>query len=338
MNKSKLNNKIIRLPYEYMETESYEKGFAEYYQKYIVPLAIKYEEKRIKNQIKNRINIAIAVIAGFAGISFFAKFVVPKLVVHSSRGKGNILLIPPILSWWFFVRRPKRKYFTALKKDIIPLVLKFLGDFNYQASGYLSSEIIGTHTGYYEAINIFPCEDIISYRKKEFYCRIIERTFWDLNKSVGNVFLYFEFADNSGLDIVIFSKKLNDNHTGLNKKLLTRRNLEKNIILGNTKFDQHFKLYAQEQEKTINWIEDDFIDELVYLDNAFNKDGLVFSIKDNQVFATLGSNQNLFEAGTSYNDPTANAADIKNLLKEINFTINLVEIINKRIQSLQIDK
>jgi len=197
MNISKQDTKAIRLPYEYTETEPYEKGFSEYYQKHIVPLAAKYEEKRKRNKEKNKLNIILAITSGLAGMWLMAKSLPLR-----GRNSGKSLILPPIVSWWFFVRRPKRKYFTAQKEEVLPLVLKFMGDFNYKSSGYLSPPIIATHTGYYEATNIFQCEDFISYKNENVYCKIFERVFKDVSISIGKIFLYFEFAENFNIDLI----------------------------------------------------------------------------------------------------------------------------------------
>lgn len=348
MNIQKQSDQSLLLPYEYIETEAYEKGFADYYKSRIVPLAEKYEAKRKTNRIKNRINITLAITTSFAAVVALAK---TSLVAKStSRKSGRILLLPPIFCWWFFVHRPKRKYFTALKNDVLPEILKFMGDFKYESSGNSFSYITAHHA---EQAGILPFEDIISYKKEGINCKIFERAIWDLHKYSGTIYLALYFSGIIDLDFIIISKKLAQSFKrqnigiayGLNeaqKKLLENRHFDKEPVFINSKFEQYFDLYTitiepndGTYEKITAWLTDDFIDGLITLDNISGGKGIKFSIKYNQVLVKLMSTRNFFEVGISYNNITANAEEIKNLLKELNFTINFIDMINKKIRAIQ---
>ncbi|MEZ5692216.1 MAG: DUF3137 domain-containing protein [Rickettsiales bacterium] len=327
----------INHPYTFVETEPYEKGFAAYYTEHIVPIAKTYEKNR-KNIIKkNRVNALLAVTTGIGSSFAMIKSAWIVKTISKTRKGGRLLLIPPLICWWFFVRRPKRKYFSGQKEKVMRPILKFMGDFNYESSGNLPAKIIANHTGYFGTANIFPFEDHISYRKGKVSCKIFERT--------GIVFLYFELTDNIGIDAVLTSRKekgvlsrtqTDELYASLKKRLLKRRKLNKKPTYIDPKFDQYFDLYLKYGELDTSWITDKFTDELISLNKAFDKEGMLFSIKDNQVFVELETQHNLFEVGTSYSEHSINAQNIKKLLKELDFTINLTNLINKRLENIQL--
>ncbi len=312
-------------PYRYDEEEEFEKGFAEYYEKHIVPIGKKHEPSRNKRQIIHFFNIIIAGATGLGTSWAIIKSAWFAKAASNNRKSGNILLLPPMFCWWFFVHRPRRKYFNALKEDIVPLILKFIGDFKYSVSGNISEKILKTHTGYSPTgFNMFSCEDVISYNNDGYYCTILERTFWDIKKPTGKIFIYIKSKQSFGIDAVIISRKRDKTNKITDAKLLKKRKLNTSPILVNSTFDKFFKLHTN-NDQINKWISESFIKTLINLNYVFDKDGLVFSVKDNSIFIELESSGNFFEVGTSHNVPVANVSDIRNLLKELIASKNLVD-------------
>lgn len=85
----------MKLPYEFIETEPHEKGFAYYYRTQIVPLADKHYRTFRNKWYQNIFNKLLAIVSGITLSIFTIKKVymwgAPKLA--GSLGKGFIL--PP---------------------------------------------------------------------------------------------------------------------------------------------------------------------------------------------------------------------------------------------------
>lgn len=321
------------LPYRYTEEEDFEKGFAQYYHEHIVPLGEKHNPKRKKRQIFHHMSAVTAVISGF-GMSFlmiksawFAK------LAQGNRKSGIILLLPPIFLWWFLVQRPRRKYFQALKEDIVPKILKFFGDFKYSVSGDISEHLFSTHTGYNYLFKLFSCEDVISFKKNDLSCTVLERTFWDIKKPTGKVFIYIKSKHSFDVDAVIISKARDKVFRAADKKLLIKRNLNCSAALVGLFFDEHFLMHTNDV-RINKLLSEEFIKNLMLLNSVFDKDGMVLSIKNNEIFIELESKGNLFEIGTNHSVPVANPADIRNFLRELTTIKSLVDNLAQAVQSI----
>ncbi|MGH1378950.1 MAG: DUF3137 domain-containing protein [Alphaproteobacteria bacterium] len=317
------------LPYTYIEEEEFEKGFSAYYTENIVPLAKKHEPKRTKYRIVDAASIVLASVTGVGTSWFIIKTAWFAKVASGNRKSGNILALPPMFCWWFFVHRPRRKYFSALKEEVVPVILKYIGDFKYSTSGSISERILQKHTGYFSAFNLFECEDIISFKKHGCSCTILERTFWDIKKPTGKVFLYIKSEHCFNVDAVIFSKNRSKGNAYTNKRLLKNRRINRKSSFINSEFNNNFSLHTNDL-RINKWIlQRSFIQILLALSTVFDQDGMVFSVKGNEIFIELESKGNFFEVGTNYSVAIANPNDIRNFLKELMTVMNLIEVLSE---------
>lgn len=320
-------------PYKYEETEPYEKGFANYYEQNIVPLAQKFEPIRKKKKIQHIGNITFALLSGLGSSWLIAKST--WFLQSRARKKGNILILPPMLSWWLCVKTPQIKYFNSVKKEITPLILEFMGSFEYSVYEKLDTSLFKLHLGYQFFLKKYKCEDVISYEKNGFKCKIIEKTFWDIFGTTGKVFILLEANHTFPVDAVIENNNRHKEDKKRLRSLVKKRNLNNKPTALNSDFDENFLLYLSETNNNIEWISDSFIKELTLLNQVFDQQGLIFSIKDKQIFVELESKSNLFETGYSYSPPAVNAIDIKRLLKELDFVIKLADILSERAIKLR---
>lgn len=331
-----MNNQspAINADYKFIESEEYEKGFAKYYADNIAPLAAKYEPQRENQRFKNIINILTAITVGLGGSFLLVK----SSILHGAgRKAGQAVILPPLISWWFFVHKAKRKYFTGLKNEVIPLILKFIGDFQYKSNGEVPYFLMEIHC----IRTLFKFEDIITYTKDDSLCTIFEQAFWDVYKYSSTIYLSLEYKKPFDVDLVIISKKINlyieSQDIGISsglkkaqKKFLESRNFNLYPLPANDKFSQSFELYSNFSDTAlINWLNDDIIDALITLDNVFEHKGITLSIKHKQILIILKNKQNSFEAATSYNECTFNASDTKRLLKELHFAIDTISFMEK---------
>jgi hypothetical protein len=331
----KEKKEMVLLPYEYIETEPYEKGFAEYYKEHIATLAVKYEPKRQQRKFGDVANIITAIAVGSGGVVLLVK---SGLLNNAGRKGGRAIIFPPLLAWWFFVRRPRRRYFTALKEEVIPIILKFMGDFKYKPYGKVPDFLFKIHL----IKTLFKFEDIITYIKNDVKFTISEQAFWGVYKYSGSIYLAIECKKTFDIDLFIASNKIKqfvDRQdlgiaSGLKKahnNFLKKRNFNTKSFSVNDRFNQAFELYTLEvvDERVVGWLSDDIINWLIALDNSFEGRGIQLSIKHNQILLILSNAQNSFEAANSYNECTFNARDTKKLLKELNSAINTLDFMEK---------
>ncbi len=315
------------LPYKYIEEEDFEKGFAQHYEEHIVPLAQKHDRKRPQRLLIDYTNIFAALTSGLGTSFFIFKSVWFAKYAQSSRKAGQILLLPPMFFWWLIVHLPRRKYFQAIKKELVPEILKFYGVFKYSESGEISKRILYTHTSYTPLLNSFSCEDIISFKKDDLSCTIVEKTYWDMKQPLGKVFMYIKSNYSFDIDAVIISKtraRLAD------KKILKRRKLTSKSALISPIFNKNFRMHTNDL-RINKLLSENFINTLNHLNSVYDQDGLVFSIKDNEIFIELESKGNLFEIGEKHNVAVANSTDIRNFLHELTATFKLIETITQTL-------
>ena len=326
------------MPYEYREQGNFDEGFTAYYEKNIIPLAKKYEAKRPYKKAHDYLNIFTAITTGLGTSyailksSWFLKF------AQKGRKSGNLLILPPMLSWWFFVYSSRRKYFLAVKTEIVPIILNFFGDCKYFPESTLGVRTLDTHTGYYKSFNVFKCEDIISFEHQGLLCQVFERTFWDFKQPTGQIFIYINSETHFGIDAVIFSKG-RKNASVIDKRLLKKRNLFHSPAFVNADFDfhRHFRLHTTDTE--INrWLTQRFFESLSSLKDAYGQSGLVFSVKDRSVLIQIDSKGNFFEIGQNHNLPVANQKDIRKFLEEVHTTLGLVEALCDTISQQKSEK
>ena len=320
------------LPYKYTEKEDFEEGFAQYYHENIVPLAKRKDRGRPRRQIFHFVNITAALISGLGASYFIIKSAWFAKAAQGNRRSGNLLLLPPMFCWWFIVHSPRRRYFQSLKEEFVPKILKFYGSFVYSESGTINEDVLKLHTGYYAAFNLFSCEDVISFEKNGLYCKILERTFWDIKKPTGKVFIYIKTKHSFKADAVIISKDRDKHFRRIDRRLVAKRNLKPNPnpLLMAQRFSEYFDLYVSDS-RTVNFMSEKFIKALFLLNSAFDKDGMVFSVRENSILIELESKGNLFEICTNYGVPVANQEDIRNFLFEITTALNLVDAVTESI-------
>ncbi len=322
------------LPYEYHETEEYERGFAEYYQKHIVPLAAKYEPVRRRKRILHFGNIGLALGAGLGGSWMILK---SSWFLKGARRGGQILFLPPVISWWVFVRRPRNNYFKVMKKEVVPLVLKFIGNFTYQTNQKLPKAVTVRHTGHGGLLaKSISCEDHIIFHHNNIQCEIYEYTQWHIWKRTGKLFMLFTAQYYFAADVVIFSKA-KPNEDGFHyKELKYRRSLKKCNQFINHTFCTHFELYLPDflPNQNLDWITEEFTNNLLELNSTYDREGLVFSIKNDSVCVQMENALDLFEPGKCYSVPAINAHDIKQLLGELHYATKLAEYISHQIMRI----
>lgn len=338
----------MKLPYEFIETEEYEKGFAEFYKERIVPLAPEHEKYRKKQWFTESFLMVFSIIAGVA-ISFYVGKSSWFLELAKEDGRAFYALIfPPFFAWFFLVIKPRRKYFNTLKQQVAPVILEFYGNFTYNDKGYLSETDVPKHCIFDDAVlGTFPCEDIITFQVDGICVQIMEKTSWEPLQYHGHVYMIFTYPFKFEGEALIIGKKSKRRFNSGKKAELEHRNktlkkrkkgtiyfsrerlLKKNFT--QNEFNEHFDYYSNDYGLDQLFCEY-FMAELINLGKAYEGDGLLLSVTENQILLEIESHQNLFEIGSSYDFPVFNHYEIKQFIKDLHVSRLIAEKINNFVQ------
>lgn len=324
----------MKLPYDYDEKEAFEKGFGDYYRDHIVPIGLEHEATRDKQRDLHIYRIGVACLASISGIflllmsGFFAK---------AGRKAGDFIIAIAMVCWWAIVRRPRTQYFTAVKQDILPLILQFFGVQSYQAKGAIDKEAYVRHGLDSTVIQKTRAEDVICFEKDGVQIQLAEKTAWDFNKNTGDLFITMTFQQPFKATLAIISKE----YFVFDSGWAARRGRVKRIIRDmkrvNDYAERHklqFDIYSNNAEQAKLWLNEHFFQELRELNDVFDKKGMMCSMRDNQLFVQIHTHCDLFEVANSYNNAIANAYDIRRLLKEVDFTLKMTDMIKRRAEIL----
>ena len=333
----------------FKEEASYEKGFSQYYQDNLKPLANSYEHKRVHALNKAKLLAIITLpLAGLLGV-FLTYFIVAHNIAAFFDAQdgisnllisffgdsliGKIILILSLLgvifvfaSW--IVSTPLDAYQTDIKTDIFPKILAFLGTFRYRENGpdyplYRFSDF-----------DIFPqfdhalCEDYIQGEYNNlalelFECELQKRQSSDKANSYRTVF--------KGIIINVSVNK------PFHSKTLVRRDYGKvfnwlgakftklkRVNLEDPEFEKMFEVYGEDQVEARYLLTTAFMQRLKELVANFNSDSLQCAFYKQKLLIMIPISQNLFEPG-SVLEPKDFVNDAKSLLKDMQQMFSIIE-------------
>lgn len=311
----------MKLPYQYTETADFEKGFAAYYEQHIVPLKDILDPERERIHAKNSVNQLFAALLSLIStvlLLFSAKF----WGIFAGYKSGRVIPAVWIAFWWLLVKRHKDKYFTSAKAQTMPLLVRFIGDFTYEAKGRIDKEILKNH-------HLFPKR--CSYNFEDHITGIykgtpIEIAEVQVNEPDGdNVFkgILILFNKNTPIEGII---RINPSRSLFN---LWKNTEEDNLILtktDNEQFDFDFKVYTNKKEVAANLLTATLQRKLLQLNMIFCGNGLRCSYMGEKVLLAIPSTENMFEPGP-IDVPSVNAANIKRLLHEMKTILEVIDAI-----------
>jgi len=313
----------MKLPYTYKETSDFEKGFAEYYEKHILPLKDQLEPQRSSVESKEPRNKFFAItlsIFSFIGVMFTGKF----YALTGGKAFGKLIVGVCVGIWWLFVGRHRTKYFYAAKEQIVPLLLKFIGDFSYEPKGKIDDEIIKSHLIFPNGFHNKNSEDCIKGVYKGVNIQISEISIHKYD----NAYLFkglLIFLENvSTLEGSIIIKPCDSFFSSSEEGSMKKK---ANLIPYKTEseqFDFEFKIYASSQEIAQKLLTPTFQSKLLGLNMIFSGSGLRCSYINKNILIAVPSTENLFETGT-IDIPSINADNIKRMLNEIKAVLGIVD-------------
>jgi hypothetical protein len=253
---------------------------------------------------------------------------------------------------WRWVDGPVKEYNKAYKNDIIPHILKVIGNFNYSVGGKSQVElkvfghslmsagrdigILSSKKFLIEESGIIPngnwgVEDTITGNHKG-----VDTTFSELIIERGsgkNSKIVFR-----GAIILLSFPKLfeSDIHIGqdygfANKLTSMGKKGKKRVNLVDPKFEDRYETYGSDQTMARYIVNPSFMEEFMALDDLFRKHakgkGIEASFYDNNVLVKLGYSKNLLEAPNIHKHAVS-MEEIELLYSEINIILGIIDALS----------
>ena len=326
----------VRFP----ETEPYEKGFADHYDKYLKNKVKKFELNRIAALKKARHNFFIAL-----PIAHFVPWGIWKLdsFLYSILWDwlyGLLVYLGPILLLvilWFIVMGPIFEYKDSIKTKIFPNILNFLGKFTYTVNPK------NKYVGQYDFMGFFPIydksinEDNIRGEYKSVNIDLFETVLERARKSKNGGTYYDKVFRGIIIDLT-FNKALKGTtiirkDSGILGNLFHEKlsNL-KDIKLEDPKFNKIFQVYSDDEVEARYVLSVSFMERLKELSEAFGSKVVQCCFYQEKVVFVVPIKKNMFEPGSIYANENF-IDDAKSLLEEMDLICKIIDILRLNIKT-----
>ncbi len=316
----------------FIETEPYENGFSQHYEKNIKPHIDSFEAHRIKSLEEASVRIKVCIPLGI--LFSIAAFYILKLCEHNSFSfKLTIgVYLLSISALFFLVYSSIQEYGEKIKSVIFPNIISFLGQYQYfpekkeRIAAIIDSGIVPKHD---REIS----EDEISGFYKDVKIDFFETNLKIKHRNKNNVSHYSSIFKGAVINL-----SMNKN---FNSKTIVRKdfgkignflsskpklkNFEK-VSLEDPRFEKEFEVYSQDQIEARYLLTTSFMERLLNLVEAFDGKSIECSFYDNKLTIMVAIKKNLFEPGSIYESEDF-ADDSKTLLKELNMIFCVIDIL-----------
>jgi hypothetical protein len=334
---------------EFIETEPYEKGFAEYYKKEILPLQKKMEEERLKycdlhKKAKKRITI-IVIIEAIILVCVMLAF--PALLHHFLNDFDDLIDGAFVVCLFFAIPCAGLFYYPEVytkkvKNNIMGYVASFFKGFNYSEIGCIDPVKISD-----SRLFSFKDEDVLSKLSSNGVMgedlfvgnhngvgiEVVEMRKDSIRDEgfTGGLFVLFDLGARNFQGKTIGLKNWgscikNDVNRplGIIKKDMNKVNLE------DSEFSNMFNVYSTSQIDSRVALDPAFMERIKSLFSFFQKKykskNMAFSFYENKCFIKVSISKNLFEPGGLF-ETCIQTGYIKDFLKEMHMIMEIAEIL-----------
>lgn len=299
-------------------------SFSELYSRHIAPLKDTLEPEQRKIRSKDTRNKVLAVSLSAASTAVLL-FLLIKLVPYRRRRAGKLIVAVWMMFWGLLVGRGRTRYFNAAKQEIMPHLVKFLGEFTYSLHGRIKYETVQQHLLFLGKF-IQESEDYIcgSYRGAQ-----IEIA--DTRITVRGKVLF------KGVLIHIHKPGLAEGRVVIKpcdsqfEFWEVRKMKRKSLFLYDTNhkpFDSKFNVYASHAHTAQSLLTEELQRRLLRLNTLFRLEGLRCSYMDSGILIGIPTWDNMFEPAPLDTAPT-DKANILRMLKEIKEALSVVDVLCK---------
>jgi hypothetical protein len=315
----------------FQETADYEKGFTEYFNEKIRPVIRDLEQTRLL-KLQEIEKIKPKAQAVFIGGFIFG------LVLTFLQHNAGYLLFSVLITWGIkaaMLAAPISAFAGEYKQKIIPLIVKFFGDFSYSQKVEPPYDAL-TASGLFDYFSSVSGDDYIEGNYKGTHFK-----FWEVllyrptNRKNGGTTTVF-----NGMILLIDVKKSfagetivkRDSQKGLWAMLTGKSRGLKNVKINDTEFEKIFEVYSSDENEALTLVNPDFIRRMMQLNAAYPTSMVRCSFLGGKMILAISYNVGeasgkLFEMG-SFDKALTDTADIHKYLAQMNSILKVIETIN----------
>jgi hypothetical protein len=302
--------------------DTLEKEFSDYYSKHILPLNDQLNNKREKvryNQFRN--NLITMLLASMIVVTFFYMISDVRLDGRSS-GKIVIAVFTIYITiWYVLVIRSRKKYSTVAKEQLMPLLLKFLGNFNYSVKSSIDSRLVRKHLVFPKHSICYSGDCIYGLCNGDSFkiSKVVITSMKGKMLFVGAIILINKKTYSPDRIII---QPYYDSSSLWERLMMKIRDL-KTYKVNHEHFDCKFKVYANNESAVRLLLTKDLQNKFLEFNSICDKGGLRYSSMGNSILIAIPSD-NLFEPAP-LNIPPTDADSVKRMLNDIRFALNIVD-------------
>lgn len=311
---------------EFIEPEGLDQPFGPHYEKMIRPKISEFENRRISALISFRKNlfvlIPVVIFSVLVTMFLFASFEFDPWL--AAPGGAAIILTA------IWAMRPVKKFKSAVKSEIYPLIFRFFGnDFVYQENGPLSAKSLERS----DLIPYFEDEKREDYIKGSYNDVILEMTESKLTKETGSGKNRQTVTVFKGLFILL---SMNKNFSG---KTLVKKDFgrlgnwfsqkfgdKENVKLEDPEFEDKFEVFSTDQIEARYLLTPSVMERLLTLANIFRSGALQCSFYDDKLLLMIPSDQDRFETGSIFK-PATFVDEINTILQELPMVFRIIDVL-----------
>lgn len=325
----------------FQETADYEKGFSEYFDQKLKPIIRDLEQERLMKledvkKIRPKAN-ALALIGTIIGIALTFYF----------KHMGWLFLIPvAFLIKTAMLSAPKEAVARKYKESIVPLVVKFFGDFNYTRNAEPPAAAL-KDSGLFDSFNRWQGDDFIEGRYNETHFTFLETNLERRgNKSSTTVFDGIILLVDLGKSFPGRTVIRRESQKGLWASMTGKFKGMQKVSVDNPEFEKKFEVYSTEPGVAPTLLTPDFVARLMKLDEDWTGSAVKCSFYEGKLLLAIGYGSprkptakamvlgygefgfgQLFETG-SMDKPLTDTEDIHKFLAQMHAILRIVETVN----------
>ena len=310
----------------FTEDEPYEVGFAEHYEKHLKPRVVEFENARIAalKEARSRLFKMLPVMGAALIFGIYALFLSGWSDDETDVSMLGVFGVLFGAGWW--INKTLKQYQTSIKSDIFPIIVSFLGEYQYTAE-------IDDRIDQYDDFGIVPShksessEDQIVGTYKGVHLDLFETHLTKRNgRSTATVF--------KGIVITLSLNKTFEGKTIVKKDRGRLANWVSDkfsslepVNLEDPRFEKEFEVYSTDQVEARYLLTTSFMERLIDLREGFGGQGIQCSFYQNQLLMMISIERDMFEPGSIFEHEDF-VDDAKSLLKEMNIIYQIVDTLH----------
>ena len=316
-------------PPKFVEREPYEKGFAEIFEREIVPKLHDAEQNRLEllRQIKQRIIVALIALAGIVVAAVFLIF------LGLPWNYSVLLVLAAGYFGWTWASSPRKKHQSELRGIIVGPACHFLGNleytrepgkrFDYKLFGDLG--VIGS----YQSASV---EDLFVGHHRDTGFKMVEGRFTKGSRS-GTTTVFDGLLFEIEVPITFAGRILiGRDHGRLGNALAgvfkgTTRGVER-VTFDHPEFEKRYAAYSDDPAEARQVMAPAFLDTMVALADTYKEKSLGAAFADGVFLLAVPVKGDLFEPGSVRQSVYDCEEDIHEFLKDVTIAHNVIDFLH----------